>query len=84
MWFKVLIIINLALILLSLVSGVFFLAKDNGKSNRVVTSLTTRVALSVFLLLLLTVGYLTGQIQPHGVVPQAATDNTPATTSTQK
>lgn len=69
MWFKVLIIINLALILISLVSGVFFLAKDNGKSNRVVTSLTTRVALSVFLICLLMVGYFTGQIVPHGVVP---------------
>ncbi|MEB4591484.1 twin transmembrane helix small protein [Candidatus Thiothrix sp. Deng01] len=79
MWFKVLIIINLALILVSLVSGVVFLAKDNGKSNRVVASLTTRVALSVFLLLLLVVGYLTGQITPHGVLPPTA-----ATTNTQK
>jgi hypothetical protein len=69
MWFKALIIINLALILISLVSGVIFLARDNGKSNRVVTSLTTRVALSVFLLFLLVVGYLTGQITPHGVIP---------------
>lgn len=67
MWFKVLIVINLLLILISLVSGVFFLAKDNGNSNRVVTSLTTRVALSVFLICLLIVGYLTGQITPHGV-----------------
>ncbi|HRJ51391.1 MAG TPA: twin transmembrane helix small protein [Candidatus Thiothrix moscowensis] len=67
MWFKVLIVINLLLILISLVSGVFFLAKDNGNSNRVVTSLTTRVALSVFLICLLIVGYLTGQIAPHGV-----------------
>lgn len=69
MWFKMLIVTNLALILLSLVSGVIFLAKDNGKSNRVVTSLTTRVVLSVFLLCLLVVGYLTGQITPHGVIP---------------
>ncbi|UJS24467.1 twin transmembrane helix small protein [Thiothrix winogradskyi] len=67
MWFKVLIVINLLLILISLFSGVFFLAKDNGNSNRVVTSLTTRVALSVFLICLLIVGYLTGQITPHGV-----------------
>lgn len=81
MWFKVLIVINLALILISLVSGVVFLAKDNGKSNRVVTSLTTRVALSVFLLCLLVAGYLTGQITPHGVVAQPIF---PATTNTQK
>lgn len=82
MWFKVLIIINLILIVISLVSGVFFLARDNGKSNRVVTSLTTRVALSVFLLLLLVIGYLTGQIQPHGVMPQNAAQA--PTASTQK
>lgn len=69
MWFKVLIIINLALILISLISGVFFLAKDDGKSNRVIASLTTRVALSVFLIGLLVLGYFTGQIVPHGVVP---------------
>ena len=67
MTIKTLILINLVLILLSLASGVFFLAKDNGKSNRVVSSLTIRVLLSFSLIILISVGYLTGAITPHAV-----------------
>jgi hypothetical protein len=63
--FKILIIINLILILISLFSGVIFLAKDNGKSNRIVKSLTIRVALSICLIALLLIGYYTGNLQPN-------------------
>ena len=65
--FKILILINLALILLSLASGVFFLAKDDGKTNRVVTSLTVRVVLSFTLIALLIAGFFTGAIVPHDI-----------------
>jgi len=65
--FKILIIINLALIVISLFSGIFFLAKEQGNSNRIVTSLTIRVGLSVCLICLLLVGYFTGNLQPHGI-----------------
>ena len=65
--FKILILINLALILLSLASGVFFLAKDDGKTNRVVTSLTVRVLLSFTLIALLVAGFFTGAIAPHDI-----------------
>lgn len=76
--FKMLIIINFVLILLSLASGIFFLAKDNGKSNRVVTSLTTRVVLSITLIALLLIGYFTGQIKPHSMEGYPVTlDGTP-------
>ena len=64
---KTLIIINLCLILASLASGVFFLAKDDGKTLRVVQSLTIRVALSVTLIALLLIGYYTGAITPHQI-----------------
>ena len=64
---KVLIVINFILILLSLASGVLFLAKDDGKSNRVVTSLTVRVILSISLFLLLFAGYYFGDLKPHGI-----------------
>jgi hypothetical protein len=64
---KTLIIINLLLILASLFSGVVFLAKDNGKTLRVVQSLTIRVALSVTLIMLLLIGYFSGAIQPHAI-----------------
>lgn len=65
--FKTLIIINLLLILASLASGAFFLARDDGKTLRVVQSLTIRVALSVSLIALLLIGYFSGAIQPHGI-----------------
>lgn len=65
--FKILILINLGLILLSLASGVFFLAKDDGKSNRVVTSLTIRVALSFTLIILVVTGFFTGAIVPNNI-----------------
>ncbi len=62
---KQLALIILGLILLSLASGVFFLFKDSGNQNRVVTSLTVRVVLSIALIAVLIIGYLTGQITPH-------------------
>lgn len=64
---KTLIIINLVLILASLASGVVFLAKDDGKTLRVVQSLTLRVALSFTLIGLLLIGYFTGAITPHQI-----------------
>ena len=64
---KTLIVINFILILLSLGSGIFFLAKDAGKTNRVVTSLTVRVILSVSLFVLLFTGYYFGDLKPHGI-----------------
>lgn len=62
---KTLIIINLILILISLFSGVFFLAKDDGNSNRIVTSLTIRVSLSVCLILLMLTCYYSGNLLPN-------------------
>ena len=64
---KTLIVINFLLILLSLASGMFFLAKDDGKTNRVVTSLTVRIVLSITLFCLLFVGYYLGVLKPHGI-----------------
>ena len=64
---KTLIIINFILILISLGSGVVFLAKDGGKTNRVATSLTVRIALSITLFALLFAGYYFGDLQPHGL-----------------
>jgi len=64
---KTLIIINFSLILLSLASGMFFLTRDDGKTNRVVTSLTVRVALSITLFILLFAGYYFGDLKPHGI-----------------
>ncbi len=67
--FKILIILILIAILVSLASGMFFLVKDKGQTKRTVNSLTFRVSLSVALFVLLFVGYATGLIVPHGLVP---------------
>ena len=65
--FKVFIVIVFIMIALSLASGLFFLVKDDSESNRLVTSLTFRVALSIILFVSLFVGYKFGWIQPHGL-----------------
>lgn len=47
---KFLIVVLMLAVLVSLFSGLFFLIRDGGKTNRVLNSLALRVALSVFLL----------------------------------
>ena len=66
--FKILVIAILFFILLSLSGGRFFLIKDKKKnSNRMVTSLSFRVGLSLLLFFLLFYGFYSGLIRPHGV-----------------
>ncbi len=67
--FKLLVFAILIAIFISLTGGLFFLAKDQGKSRRTMYSLTVRVALSVSLFIVLFIGLLSGLIQPHGVTP---------------
>ena len=69
MLIKALIILMLLAILGSLSAGMFFLVKDKGKTNRTVNALTLRIGLSLTLFILLFIGFATGLIQPHGVVP---------------
>ncbi len=69
MLFKILVITLLIAIVVSLGSAMFGLVKDDSSKRRVVNSLTWRVALSAALLLVLAIGYLTGQFTPHGLMP---------------
>ncbi len=66
---KVIIVLFLFAIIGSLFSGLFFLMKDKGTSERTVRALTVRVSLSVLLFILLMIGFATGVLQPHGVYP---------------
>jgi hypothetical protein len=59
---KVVILLLLAGVVASLFSGLYFLYKDKGQSNRVVVSLTIRVALSVTVFLILILSYYFGLI----------------------
>ena len=69
--FKIAIVLLLAIILISLASGLIFLVRDKGKSDRTVKSLTLRIVLSIALFILLFIGFATGLIKPHGINPSA-------------
>ena len=69
MYTKIIIILFLFFIVGSLFSGLYYLIKDKGTSERTVRALTVRISLSVLLFILLIIGYATGLLQPHGVVP---------------
>lgn len=57
---KAVVILLMLAVIFSLLSGLFFLIKDGGKTNRVVNSLTVRVALSVLLLLVILISLWQG------------------------
>ena len=56
-------------ILISLGSGLVFLLKDKGQTERTAKALTVRIVLSVSLFGLLMLGVFTGHIKPHGIYP---------------
>lgn len=66
---KLLVILVFLAIVASLASGLVYLVKDGGRSNRTVKALTWRIGLSVSLFALLFVLFATGFITPHGIQP---------------
>jgi len=64
---KLIIILFLIVIVYNLGAGLYYMMVDKGKTDRTVRALTWRIGLSVFLILLIVVGILTGVIQPHGI-----------------
>ena len=77
--FKIVIILLLITIMFSLTSGMIFLVRDKGQSNRMVKSLTLRIVLSVTLFILLFIGFSMGWIKPHGIYPEKPENNMPET-----
>lgn len=67
--FKALVVLVLLIILASLGSGLLFLVKDKGTTDRAVKALTVRIGLSLSLFILLFVAMAAGWITPHGVTP---------------
>lgn len=59
----------LLVIIGSLFSGLFYMLKDRGTSTRAVKALTVRIALSLLLFAMLMIGYWTGLLHPHGLMP---------------
>ena len=62
---KAFIIVTLLLILISLGSGLFYLVRDKGGTDRTVKALTWRTALSLALFALLILAFAAGLIAPH-------------------
>jgi predicted benzoate:H+ symporter BenE len=59
---KIVVIVLLLAIIASLFSGLFFVYKDKGESNRAVVSLTIRIALSLVVFLILVGSYFFGLV----------------------
>lgn len=66
---KLLVVAIFVGVLASLASGLLYLVKDRGRSERTVKALTMRVAISIGLLCLLVLLWALGLIQPHGIRP---------------
>lgn len=64
---RIIVILFLVLIVASLGSGLYYLIKDKGQSERTVKALTVRVALSITLFVLLMLGFYFGLIPGKGV-----------------
>ncbi len=56
--FNFLIVIVMLGILVSLGSGLYFLVRDHSKTDRIIISLSIRVALAILLLVLLALGFM--------------------------
>ena len=64
---KIVILVLLVAVIASLFSGLYFVYKDKGQSNRAVISLTIRISLSVLVFVILMVSYYFGWIPKSGL-----------------
>ena len=62
---KAAIVLLLLATLVSLLSGLFFLVKDEGRTSRVVNALTVRVSLTALTVALIAWGFYSGQLVSH-------------------
>jgi hypothetical protein len=63
---KIVIVVLLLAVVVSLFSGLYFIYKDKGSSNRAVISLTIRIVLSLLVFALLIASYFFGWIPDRG------------------
>lgn len=64
---KIIVLLFIVFILVSLGSALYYLLKDQGKSDRVVKALTIRIGLSMVLFLALMAAYYVGWIPETGL-----------------
>jgi len=64
---KIVILVLLFAVVVSLFSGLYFVYKDKGQTNRAVISLTIRIVLSVLVFVILIGSYYFGWIPQSGL-----------------
>lgn len=64
---RILIVVLLFAVIASLFSGLYFVYKDKGGTNRAVISLTIRIALSILVFVILIASYLFGWVPERGL-----------------
>lgn len=64
---RIVILLLLAAVLVSLFSGLYFVYKDKGGSNRAVKALTFRIAISILVFVILIASYYFGWIPQKGL-----------------
>lgn len=64
---KTIIIMVMILIVAALISGLFFLVRDEGKTKRPVKALSWRIGLSLALFFFLFLAFSLNWITPHGL-----------------
>lgn len=80
---KLLVIVLLGFIVVSLFSGLYFLVKDKGQTNRTANALTVRIGLSIVAIVIIMIAGATGLIElnsnpmsgdpPRQAAPETAT-----------
>jgi hypothetical protein len=69
MLIKFIVLTALLGVLVSLGSGLFYLIRDEGKTNRAVGALTWRIVISLVLFIFLFLAFKLHWIAPHGIIP---------------
>ena len=63
----IIVVIAFVGIIASLFSGLYFVMKDKGRSNRAVNALSWRIGLSILLFVFILISYRMGWIHPTGI-----------------
>ncbi len=64
---RIVIVVLLIVVLASLFSGLYFVYRDKGRTNRAVIALTIRISVSLVVFALLMASYYFGWIGPNGL-----------------
>ncbi|MFK8082065.1 MAG: twin transmembrane helix small protein [Granulosicoccus sp.] len=78
---KLIVLLLLGFVIISLFSGLYFLVKDKGQTNRTVNALSVRIGLSIVAIVVVMIAGATGVIELNPS-PLSAQGSQPVTTDT--